>query len=222
MTDRSSGLRLPVDLAIGPGAAVEQAISTKWDTIQEIEEQVIARGFPDKTKPKDDCPELTGDLLTTPDSRHYTDMYVLLLAWFNYSNELLAQARARIIQYKNMRDILAAEGRRVVRKQLADDPDPKKKKLTVQEFEDKMLLNPEYQHVLFELQKTEQMEITMTARVESIERSLRVISRQVEIRRLDLEQARNEHNMPGRGQERPALYGPFMGGNFPRRLGPGR
>ena len=68
------------------------------------------------------------------------------------------------------------------------------------EFNERLLLNPEYLEVTHELQKYQQAKIYFDARVESLERSLRVISRQVEIRKLDVEQQRTGAGMPGRGR----------------------
>lgn len=192
----NKNLRLPRTLPIGAGEEQKKTVVQHWDTVDRVETEIHDKGLVDHPKPQFVCPELTTDMLTTQDTRHYTETYVHLLAWFSYSSELLAQVQSRILQYKNMLDILAAEGRKVARDQIEAAG---LKKMTVKEFEDRMLLNAEYQEVLHKLQQYQQAEITLSAKVESVERSLRVISRQVEIRRLDLEQTKTSGAIANRG-----------------------
>lgn len=192
--NEGKNLRLPRTMPIGPGQAAAQTVSQKWDTADDVEAELHMKGFKAREKPVADCPELTEEMLTTTDSKSYTETYALLLAWFGYSSELYARVQADVLQFKNMRDILAAEGRKVAR-----EIHEGTKKPTKEELEDRLLLNPEYQDVMLKMQRYQQAELLFKAKVESIERSLRVISRQVEIRRLDMEQTKTGANMPGRG-----------------------
>jgi hypothetical protein len=191
-------LRLPVTLPLGAGQEAAKSVAQKWDTIDDQIYEVEARGLVSREKPQFVCPELTADMLTTTDSKNYTETYVHLNAWFGYASEIYAQVKATVLQFENMKDILEAEGRKVAREG-AEAVAEKTKKPTKEELEDRMLLNPEYQEVKLKLQRYQQSELLFKAKLESIERSLRVISRQVEIRRLDLDQTRNGGNMPNRG-----------------------
>lgn len=192
-------LRLPRTLPLGPGQSVAQTVIQKWDTIDDQIEDMHLKGFVSRDAPPFACPEITADMLTTPDSKSYTETYAHLNAWFGYVSEIYAQVQASVLQYKNMRDILEAEGRRVARTLAGDEGGGKKTKgLTKEELNDRLLLNPEYQEVMLKLQRFQQSELLFKAKVDSIDRSLRTISRQVEIRRLDQEQNRTSGNMPGR------------------------
>lgn len=194
MNDSGRNLRLPQGLNYGPGQTQAQAVMTKWHTIDDVQEESLLRGFPEKVKPEFECPQLDVETLTSNDSKAYTQKYTELLAWFGYAGELLALIHARVLQLKNMQDILAAEGRKTLR-----DLKSGVKKPTKEEIEDYLTLNPEYQDVTLQLQRFQQAKLLYDAKVDSIERSLRVISRQIEIRRLDIEQNRTDGGMSNRG-----------------------
>lgn len=196
MNEGGRNLRLPVNLPLGAGQEQKQNIMQKWNTADDVEAELHMHGFTAREKPAFACPELTSDSLTTTDSKSYTETYAHLLSWFGYASELYARVQADVLQYKNMRDVLEAEGRKTARE--LQEASGATKKPTKEELEDRMLLNPEYQEVKLKLQRYEQAELLFKAKVDSIERSLRVISRQVEIRRLDYEQNRTGGNMPGR------------------------
>ena len=194
------GLNLRGNLPLGVGAARSQSIREKWDTVDESDARVINSGLVDHPKPEFVCPDLTADALTTTDSWSYTETYVHLLGWSTYANELRAQVQARILQFENMKDIVTAQTR-TLQRELAKASG---KKPSSEELEDILLTNPEYLEVLLELQKLKQSKMLLDAKVESIDRSLRVISRQVEIRKLDVEQGRTGAAMPSRNLRDPS------------------
>ena len=209
MTDGRS-LRLPRTHPLGAGEEQTKTLQQHWNTVDIVEEEIKQQGLSEHPRPQVACPELDVDTLTGTDSRSYTELYVHLLAWFAYTSELLAQVQARVLQYENMQDILAAQTRKEAR-DLSDAAGVKKP--TVEELKDRLLLNPEYLEVMRQLQHYQQSKIMLDKKVESIERSLRVISRQVEIRRLDIEQNRTATTMPGRNQYDPLRRNPFRQGD---------
>lgn len=198
--NEGKNLRLPRTLPLGAGQEVAKTVAQKWDTIDDQLADMHMKGFISRDAPTFACPEITADMLTTTDSKSYTETYAHLNAWFGYVSEIYAQVQASVLQFKNMRDILEAEGRKVSRALAGDEGDGVKKTKgpTKEELNDRLLLNPEYQDVMLKLQRYQQSELLFKAKVDSIDRSLRTISRQVEIRRLDQEQNRTGGNMPGR------------------------
>lgn len=194
-------LRIPRSAHIGVGTAAAKTIREQWDTIDAVEAENHAKGLMDRARPTEECPEITADVLTGPDSRQYTELYLLLLSWFTYTSELLAQVQSRILQFQNMKDIIASRTRQQLVENLT-------KKLSKDETEDRILLNDEYQEVLHNLQRYQQAKVLLSVKVESIERGLRLVSRQVEIRRLDIEQNRTSTAMPTRGQRSPQTQDP--------------
>lgn len=195
--NESSGrnLRLPQTLPLGAGREQAQKVSEAWNTVDSVQEEVHLRGLVDHEKPAFVCPELTADMLTTTDSKSYTETYAHLLSWFTYATEIYAVVQATILELENIKDILGAESRKNAR----EIHEGTKKKPTKEELADRLLLNPEYQDVIKKLQRFQQAKLLFQAKVESIERSLRVVSRQVEIRRLDMEQNRTQTGIGNRG-----------------------
>lgn len=199
-----ASLKLNKRLPIGVGAEQASEIQQQWDTADESEGEVIGFGLVDHPIPPFKCPELDVDTLTTLDSRMYTEAYVQLLAWFAYASELLAKVQARVLQYDQMQDILTAQTRTRQREISRATPG----RVTAEELRDQLLTNPEYQDITLQLQRFKQRKMLLDAKVENIERSLRVISRQVEIRKLDIEQTKTAHNMPGRNLRDPQTGAP--------------
>lgn len=197
MSGLGSNIRLPRTLPLGAGEGETQNIKTHWDTAGAVERELESKGLVPYTQPVETCPELTAEVLTSPDSRKYTETYVKLLSWYNYSSELLAQVRVQVIQYENMQSILDAQTRKVAK---AQSEAAGGKKPAEAELQQRLLLNPEYLEVTRDLQRFQQAKICLDAKVEGLERSLRLISRQVEIRRMDLEQTRTGAAMPARGR----------------------
>lgn len=201
----SRNLFLPASLPMGAGQQQQQQLEQSWDTVEHIHNEVRAMGFTDLPSPEYECPELTPDKLTTTDSRSYTETYAHLLGWFNFASEKLSEVQARVLQYENMIDVLTAQTRRTA----ATIAKNAGTKMTVEERHDNLLLNPEYQEISLKLQKYKQAKILLTAKVDGLERSLRVVSRQVEIRRLDQDTSKVVSNMPSR---QPVPSGRFQGG----------
>jgi len=199
MTEGKS-LRIPRTLPIGVGEEQKKQVQEQWNTADDVEIGIREIGFPDHQTPAFVCPELNVHLLTSPDSKQYTEAYVSLLAWFTFSAEKLAQIQVRVLQYENMQEVLAAQTRQAARDQ-SDQSGVKKP--TAEEMKDRLLRNPEYLEITRMLQRYQQGKIVMGAKVEALERALRLISRQVEVRRLDIEQGRTASAMPGRNQRDP-------------------
>jgi hypothetical protein len=199
------------NLPIGVGEEAAKSIQQRWDTVKDSDQVIAGMGLVDHKLPEFICPELTAASLTTLDSFAYTETYAHLLSWFNYASEGLAYIQARVLQYTNMQAILTAQTRKQQRALTAAGG----KKMNEEEMSDQLFTNPQYQEILLELQKAKQHKLLLDAKVDAIERSLRVISRQIEIRKLDVEQSRTGSAMPGRN-----LREPYTGGQHePPTLG---
>jgi hypothetical protein len=183
MTGPIQGLKLPNLLPTGVGQSKKDSIRQFFNTADDMEDQFRNHGFTEIPQPQVACPQLTEADVTNPDSTEFTATYVSLLAWYTYCGELSAKVQARLIQYQNGLDVIAAETRNTARLQHESGA----KKLTVEEMKDRLLLNAEYREVLLEQQKYEQLRKLLDQRLESIDRSMKVVSRQVTIRSLDLD-----------------------------------
>jgi len=188
-----TGLRLPPTL--GVGQAQKTSIIEAWSTYKDVETDVTSR-IADAKLPTREYEEVSADTLSNPDSREYTENYAFYLGWFSYANEELAKVEARVLQYENIVEQVTAE----TRVQLRERAKVLGTKYTVEEMKDLLALTPEYKEALRELQVSQQERLLLKAKVERMDRSLRVISRQVELRKLDWETSQTGHNLQNRGR----------------------
>lgn len=191
------GLKLPINIGAPNRTPVNRQIHTHWDTMGDIEAQVAALGFTDVTKPSTGAfPNLVAEDLTTNDSKQYTDRYVEFLAWWRYASEQVATLKAGALQIENEMEDIELE----VKKEMKGTPGTGRGGThTKDDLELAVGTHARFRELKLLLQRATQAKMLMETRLEYLERSLRLISRQVEIRRLDIEQGKTEHNMPGRG-----------------------
>lgn len=200
MNERSpstGGLRIPPSL--GAPQSVLDKIAENFATQGIIDEDLKKMGVVDQTKPEHELPRITKESLTTTDSRAYTGLYAEQLAWFNYLTPLAASIEVGLLEAKNIFDLTEAsikDGLYEQNKLL-----PSKEKLSEGELKSKALTNPSYQEALLQVQRMTQYKLRIDAMLDIAKRNMTVISRQVEIRRQELEGGLHESNMPRRGTQ---------------------
>ena len=209
----AGGLALPRD--VGTAQSVADAAESRWgSTIARVNERLRAQGFYEVQMPDIQCPEVTTEALLTTDVRTYTVVYEGLLRWLNYTSVLYAHVRATLLGVENEMDSIASKKRIGLRAfNRALEKAEKKDIVNAEEMED--IINEDVIYSDLKLQKQEllQSKIELEARVEALERGLRVVSRQVEIRKAESLGGNRVQNMPN-----PNAYpGPQQGS-----WGPGR
>jgi hypothetical protein len=187
------GLALPS--SVGIGETESQMVHQEWTSLDEQEQKLAAEGFFPMDTPTFGCPQITEDVLTTADNKMYTTVYAQQLAWFNYASQNLSRSVAELLQVTNEMDIIEARMRKGFRERMRHGG--KEAKMTAEEMKDEILLNPRYTYLKLHHQQLSQYKIELSAYCEGIERGLKVISRQVEIRKMEMEQSRV--NIPNRG-----------------------
>lgn len=193
-------------LVIREGIGISQSetgkVMSKFDTMPIVERDLSDMGLKDKHKPTFDIPEITAEVLNTTDNRDYTRIYAEQLAWFNYLAPLYAEVRSRLLQAENQRELVEAnikKGLLDIGKEGVRGP----KKPTAEEIRIEVLNDPTYQEIMLETQYRTQQKYQLDAWVEIIERNLRVISRQVEIKKIEIGGHQSESGIPQR-----TPYGP--------------
>lgn len=189
----AGGLSIPSNLGVGETA--EQSVHQEWTSLDEQEEKLAFEGFSPMSTPDFGCPQITEEILTTSDNKLYTTVYAQQLAWFNYASQNLSRSVAEILQVTNEMDIIEARMRKGFRERMRVGG--KESKMTSEEMKDEILLNPRYTYLKLHHQQLSQYKIELAAYCDGIERGLKVISRQVEIRKMEIEQ--NRVNIPNRG-----------------------
>jgi len=177
----------------------KQQLEQEWSTFPKVEAMVLEAGFMDDNKPNYPCPRIVDSSLTTMSNREFSTIYYQLLAWRNYISPILARVKCRLLEVQNQMNRTAS----TIRKGIRDS----KIKMTKEEREDAVQADPYYTSLSLVSQELEQQKLMLVAFEENIGRSLRVISRQVEIRKSEIEQSRMEGNLPGRGRMQPDSWG---------------
>jgi hypothetical protein len=197
---------LPSLKGIAGSDSDRQKAKSTFSTMEEIEKTLQKRGFVvDETPPPVPMPKVTAEHLTTTNSREYTTMYAHQLAWLNYSTPLLAKVRAQALELNNRMKTIESQ----IRKDLKSKNRglDRTERMSEQEIEDFIWLDPEYQELLVEKQKNDQQKGILEKIVEGMEANMKVISRQIEIRKLETGNHGIEHNMAGRGGTNPFKRG---------------
>ena len=190
-----SGLRVPS--AVGLGVAAHRAVEVEWDTLESAQAWLNGKGVSLAIKiPVMPEPTVTHVLLTGTDSAAYTEMYVGLNHWWGFYAEVLASVKVDLLQYENMIQVLEAQTRNQLREE--NNAKAKTERMTAVEIADRVLLDPTIRPIRIEAQRAQQKATLIQAKLETVERNLKLVSRQVEIRRLDQEQSHTGANMPGR------------------------
>lgn len=192
------GLRLPSIL--GLDAQEQQKIRDDFDTMDGVNTLLEKHGITPAPKPGFGCPEVSEDDLTTTDNTKYTTVYARLLAWFNYMGPLLAAVVAELLQIENAMVYTEAAFRKKARELNLGKKPRTEGWVTEAEIADAITLDADYHELHVEKQRLSQMKAMLASHTERVERSMRVVSRQVEIRKIELEGSRTEHNMPGRNK----------------------
>lgn len=191
-TPVTGGLQVPPNIGVSESA--QREIHKTWDTIGDVEADLAMSGFMPMQTPEFECPQVTEAALTTENSQEYTQTYARQLAWFNYSSQVLARVTAHLLQYENEMDTIEARihvDRRARAKAAGEKPP------SGDTLKQEVLMDPRHDELRRQAQVLKQKKIELQAFVDGIERGLKVISRQVEIRKMEIEQGRV--NIPGRG-----------------------
>jgi len=197
-TPVNNGGGLQITLGVGAPQSKLDKIADTFATQTAIEEELVKMGVTDQPKPNFELPVITRENLTTTNSKEYTDLYAKQLAWFNYLTPIFASVEVALLEAKNTFDLTEAaikDGLYEENKLLS-----KAEKLTSDELKNKVLVHPSYQEALLQVQRMTQYKMRLKAMLEIADRNMTVISRQVEIRRQEIEGGVHENNMPRRGR----------------------
>lgn len=202
------GLTLPASLGAPERTPVNKKTHDRWSTYEEVDAELKAKGFNDCPRPDvldagNSFPNLTAVELTSTPNKEYTALHGRYLEWFRYTSEEFSKFRALMLQTRNEMEDIELETKRELRSQPGKKP-------TEEEISIAVGLHSRYRDLKVLLQRAEQAKLLLETKVDYLERSLRVISRQVELRKIDAGQGSVNDNMPGRGR-----LGGFSGPTFP-------
>ena len=174
-----------------------QNLARQWERVgEEAETELHVLGFTSVPKPDFTCPVLDPKSLTTADLSAYAEMHARFARWHNYAEYTYARIQSILVGIKRQIDQLQSQ----LKVYYADYKNPNTGR--PYSLEDRKSLadnNPRYIELLLEQTKYEQMKAQMEAQVNGLSKAAGLISRHIELRKLDLEGDRMNNNMPSRG-----------------------
>lgn len=187
----STGGGISIPTAIGISTGELSGILQKFSTLKAVEEHLLEMGFPrDGAMPKYTIPAVTAELLNEVDSKEYSTAYAHQLGWFTSVAPIMATVKSAYLQAQNQLDIVEA----TIKKGLYERRSHGANKMSEKEMEIHIITDPTYQDALLEVQQQKQHLNKIETYLEIIERNMRVLSRQIEMKRIDVEGHLRENN----------------------------
>lgn len=193
MVQTQGGLVIPDHIGISDHELAE--IQQQHDTFDDVELTLSKLGFNPIEKPQRQCPKLTAEILATVNTVEYSSAYTQFNSWHSYAHNTLARLKAYRLQISREMDDIARRIRMASYKTKGAGKGPSKEQLS-----DLVESNPRYMELDLTKLKLDQQIMLTESQVDSLERDLRLISRQIELLRMDHENGRTEHNIPNRGR----------------------
>lgn len=174
-----------------------QRLAGFWDKVHdEAEFEIHHMGFPRLPQPQFTCPPLDPKALSNMDLIQYGETHMRYVAWLNYSENVLAYVKSMLIGVKRQIDELHT--RLKVSFRQTKNPETNRP-FSADDARSLAEENPRYLELLRDQTKLESMKLLMESHVDSYEKICSVISRHIELRKLDIERTGTGHNLPGRG-----------------------
>ena len=179
----------------------ESHVHNTWNTIGRVTERLRAKGvILPESPPPFPIPEVTTTLVDG-DNQEYLKTNAKYLAWLNFILPHLALTRGIILEVANEKTHIGA----YYRKSSKDiDAQSGRKKPTAEETNDAISLDPRFTELSQIEQEMTQEKYLLEAKVEELERTLRVISRHLEAKKLDVEENKIGMGLP---QRHPYTFG---------------
>jgi len=168
-----------------------------WEgTHDEAEFEVHHMGFPRLQRPAYTCPTLDPKALSQMNLVQYAETHLRYVGWMNYAENNLAYVKSMLVGVKRQMEELS--NRLKVTYATTKNPN------TGRPFsvDDRKLFadsNPRYVELVRERTKLESMRDLSESQYLALKETAAVISRHIELRKMDIESMRTGNNMPSRG-----------------------
>lgn len=180
----------------GMSHTAEEQIKNRWDTIQSVQDRLAEKGIiVSDVPPPFPIPEVSSTLVDT-NNQEYLQTNAKYLAWLNYIMPQIALNEGMALQAKNEKSNIEAVYRTCARG--ADEGKAPKDRQSKEEVADSILLDPRYIELTQFEQEMAQERRVLEEKKEELTRVLRVISRHIEVKKLDAEMNRTSSNLPQR------------------------
>lgn len=169
---------------VGLGEAAEQQTHNVWDTLEGAVTAAAQKGFYPMDKPRYSCPELDPEELSHANSEQFAELITKFESWQSYAEGRLSELEGAINQRKNEMDIIKSDIKTLIRKEASEGK--LKKKPPEDQMDDIVKSNPRWRTLLNELQQLEQQRDIIQSHYNRMGRSLRILSRSLEMRKIEL------------------------------------
>jgi hypothetical protein len=195
---QTGGLQLPSDVGIGQQDA--SAIANEWDTLPYVDARLRSAGMQSNPEPDVAYRPVTAEQLLVPDPKAYATMHSAQSRWFNYVTRIIADIRAELLQVENEMNDIARTKRGHFRS--LEEGKKKSARMSAQEMLDNIAGDPTYHTRAIRQQELQQLELKAKAWAAEMESNVKIISRQIENRKLEAQNGNRENNIPGYGGNR--------------------
>jgi hypothetical protein len=195
---QTGGLRLPGDIGIGQQDA--EHIAGERDTLPYVDARLKMSGMQISQEPNIEYLPITAEQLLVPDAKSYITTHTAHLRWYNHIVRILADVRAELLQVENEMGDIGRKKREHFRG--LDAGKKKSDRMTAQMMTDIIESDPTYHVLAIRQQELQQLKFKIDAWAEEVENNLKVISRQVETRKIESEAGNRSANMPGHARGR--------------------
>jgi hypothetical protein len=197
--------KLPPPIGLSEDREVQ--VHDRWSTIEKVRKRLASRGMVIRDEPPPfPIPEVTTTLVDT-DNQEYLRTNAQYLAWLNYIMPHIALVEGMLLEIGNEKAHIEALYRDQARR--SDEDKPASKKTSKEETADNTLLDPRYIELLQAEQELREERDLLDCTKEGLSRAMRVISRHIEVKKLDADVNRTAANLT---QRRPFNRTAFSGG----------
>lgn len=201
MTDQPhGGLVVPSgldDIGEQEGGVIHQRWSFFKESLAYAQNEI---GIPPPIEPEYACPTLTAEDLTNPDSNEYSTKFLRFQGWYNYVTEKLSMHKAVQLELIAEMDDLESRLRESYRKNSSKTSrSGEKKPPGAADMADRINGHPRYVELKQRRLQTAQIITILSAKEETLGTALKLLSRQVEIRRQNFDGNNRSGNISGRG-----------------------
>lgn len=185
---------------MNPGLDVYQQtemLARRWESVNDdASAEVYHMGFAPIQRPEFTCPILDPQMLTKADLHSYAETHARFLRWHGYAEYTFARIQSILLGIKRQISQLESQ----LKVYYADYKNPATGR--TYSLDDRKNLaenNPRYVELLLDQTKFEEMKILMEPHVNSLSKSVALIGRHVELRKMDMENERLNSSLPSRG-----------------------
>lgn len=165
-------------------------VTGKWNTYDRVRNEMAKIGFRELDPPSDlKVPTLSpGDLENVQDNA-YTSLYTRFVAWLSFGESHMGVLSAERREIRTAMRVLAAEIRKKAKSDFAATRGPagKAKSIDKTELSDLVLTDSSYQALLLRDQETSQKMEIIEHLLKGISRNVQLMSRNIEMKRLELQ-----------------------------------